>query len=237
MVNVSTVNEPGAGTTATVSITLFGSKGESGARILNEDPDNFSTGGDDIFAIEAVPVGEVQRVRLEHDSAGADSAWKVGSVSVRDTVSNRTRYFHCNSWLASDRGSFETTIELVASDSPTAPGAANTGGHGHETEDEDVVEDAEDLEVDVPVEMKRAEAVADDEEEEEGKEGDEGEAAPHWATDEEKETAVLEMQAAVRRKYGARFLAGIYTRGCHWFPRMRPMTFLSGVHSSYRLAL
>jgi hypothetical protein len=35
---------------------------------------------------------------------------------------------------------------------------------------------------------------------------------------------------------GARFSAGICTRRCHWFPHNQ-LTFLSGVQSSYRLAL
>jgi hypothetical protein len=37
---------------------------------------------------------------------------------------------------------------------------------------------------------------------------------------------------------GARFSTRFCTRGCHWIPRMfASMAFLSGVHSSYRLAL
>jgi hypothetical protein len=34
--------------------------------------------------------------------------------------------------------------------------------------------------------------------------------------------------------YGARFTAGIYTRGCHWAPCLiASMAFISGLHSSY----
>jgi hypothetical protein len=48
---------------------------------------------------------------------------------------------------------------------------------------------------------------------------------------------MLHAQAAARC---LRFPTEIYTRGCHWSLKracVRPMAFLSGVRSSYRLAL
>merc|ERR1712166_822183 len=176
MISVQTMNEPGAGTTAQVSVTLYGSKGTSGAQMLNEDPDNFEAGAGDTFAIECIPLGEVQRMRLEHDSSGPDSAWKVGRVSVRDAVKNVTSYFHCNRWLASDRGSFETVIELAATTDSTPPtnnelliaGAteddlSSATAASNADDDADIVDDSEETAIDVPVDMAgNASAVDED---------------------------------------------------------------------------
>ena len=57
----------------------------------------------DIFALESVALGDLQRIVLEHDDSGAASAWYVKRVSVRDSTTNRKVYFHVNQWLASDR--------------------------------------------------------------------------------------------------------------------------------------
>lgn len=172
MITIETMNETSAGTTAQVSITLYGSKGTSGAQVLNDDPDNFGAGASDTFAVECVPLGEVQRLRLEHDSTGPDSAWKVGRISIRDAVKNTTSYFHCNRWLASDRGSFETVIELSATNDQTPPNAnellvagateddifaaSASGG-----EDADIIDDSEETAVDIPVDMEGAAAIED----------------------------------------------------------------------------
>ena len=174
------MNEPGAGTTAQVTVTLYGSKGTSGAQLLNEDPDNFETGASDTFAIECTPLGKIQRMRLEHDSAGADSSWKVGRVSVRDAVKNETTYFHCNRWLASDRGAFETVIELAAVSDSTPPTAnelliagateddvfSATAAAASDDDAANIVDDSEETAVDVPVDMVGASAVDDPEDDE-----------------------------------------------------------------------
>lgn len=180
MLSVQTMNEPGAGTTAQVTVTLYGSKGTSGAQLLNEDPDNFETGASDTFAIECTPLGKIQRMRLEHDSAGADSSWKVGRVSVRDAVKNETTYFHCNRWLASDRGAFETVIELAAVSDSTPPTAnelliagateddifSATAAAASDDDAANIVDDSEETAVDVPVDMVGASAVDDPEDDE-----------------------------------------------------------------------
>ena len=80
---VDTCNEPGAGTDANVYITMFGALGHSERTLLNEDPDNFSIGASNVFALESKAVGKVQRVRLEIDHAGGSCAWKVARVSIQ----------------------------------------------------------------------------------------------------------------------------------------------------------
>ena len=212
MISVQTMNEQGAGTTAQVSVTLYGSKGTSGAQLLNEDPDNFEAGAADTFAIECTPLGEVQRMRLEHDSSGPDSAWKVGRVSVRDAVQNKTSYFHCNRWLASDRGAFETVMELAATSDATPPtnnelliaGATEDdlfSATAAAADDADIVDDSEETAVDVPVDMA-GKASAVDEAEDAADDDDAGDEEVAEEADgrssEEENAAATKIQAGFR---------------------------------------
>eukprot|EP00038_Savillea_parva_P000530 m.96763 g.96763 ORF g.96763 m.96763 type:complete len:897 (-) comp10181_c0_seq4:3624-6314(-) len=96
-----------AGTDAKVSITLFGSKGQSGARALNYEGGYFKSGAVDTFAVEAAPIGQLQRVRIEHDNSGRDaetSAWHCKSIAVRDTITDDVAMIQCDRWLAVTAG-------------------------------------------------------------------------------------------------------------------------------------
>lgn len=67
-VKVLTGNLPGAGTDADVFITIFGKNGDSGERVLDNAQDNFERGRTDVFSVEAVDLGELERYlsRLLH---------------------------------------------------------------------------------------------------------------------------------------------------------------------------
>ena len=66
-VTVQTIDEAGAGTDARVYLTMFGSLGDTGKRLLNEEPDNFGQGATDVFGIQTEKLGKIQRIRLEQD--------------------------------------------------------------------------------------------------------------------------------------------------------------------------
>lgn len=92
------------GTDANVFITLYGAKGDSGRRRLREDPDNFQSGGEDVFALECAALGPLQRIVIEQDNTGASSSWYLEEVVIRDNTTKAKLYFHYHDWLAMDRG-------------------------------------------------------------------------------------------------------------------------------------
>ena len=65
-----TSNIAKAGTTANATITLYGKNGDTGRRPLTETKTNdkpFKKGQVDVFTVEAVHLGKLLRVDLEHD--------------------------------------------------------------------------------------------------------------------------------------------------------------------------
>ncbi|XP_063800339.1 polycystin-1-like protein 2 [Pseudophryne corroboree] len=106
LVTVFTGHRRGAATTSKVTLTLYGSDGESDPHHLS-DPDGaiFERGGSDVFMMTTLfPLGEVQSIRLWHDNSGARPSWYVNRVLVHDVELDQKWYFLCNSWLSVEVG-------------------------------------------------------------------------------------------------------------------------------------
>ena len=70
---VFTGNEPGADCEANIYLQLFGSRGDAGKRQLYHSKTNkvkFQQGQKDEFDIEAVDLGELEKVLVRHDGHG-----------------------------------------------------------------------------------------------------------------------------------------------------------------------
>lgn len=70
-VEVYTGREPGAETQADVFIQLFGSRGDTGKRVLYHSQNNdtkFQAGQMDVFKLEAVSLDDIEKVDLGHTS-------------------------------------------------------------------------------------------------------------------------------------------------------------------------
>jgi hypothetical protein len=120
-VSVITGKQEFASTTANVYLTIFGTKGDSGKRKLNDDDPHFEQGSTDVFALEAKELGELTKIKIEHDGSGPSSSWFLEKVSIRDVISNTKYYFHANAWLSDDRGDMKRSIEVHASLDPNPP--------------------------------------------------------------------------------------------------------------------
>ncbi|XP_028608529.1 polycystic kidney disease protein 1-like 2 [Grammomys surdaster] len=106
LVTVYTGHRRGAATSSKVTLTLYGSDGESEPHHLS-DPDAavFERGGVDVFLLSTLfPLGELRSLRLWHDNSGDRPSWYVSRVLVYDSVVDRKWYFLCNSWLSIDVG-------------------------------------------------------------------------------------------------------------------------------------
>ncbi|XP_069463204.1 polycystin-1-like protein 2 isoform X2 [Ambystoma mexicanum] len=114
-VTVYTGHRRGAATTSKVTITIYGSEGESDPHHLY-DPEKpvFERGGVDIFVLTTLfPLGDLQSVRLWHDNSGDRPSWYVNRVLVHDVALDQKWYFLCNSWLSIDVG--ECVLDKVFS--------------------------------------------------------------------------------------------------------------------------
>ncbi|KAM5305132.1 lipoxygenase homology domain-containing protein 1 isoform 3-T3 [Glossophaga mutica] len=113
---VTTGYEPGAGTDANVFVTIFGANGDTGKRELKQKMRNlFERGSTDHFFLETLDLGELRKVRVEHDSSGYYSGWLVDKVEVTNTSTGVATIFKCGRWLDKKRGDGLTWRDLFPS--------------------------------------------------------------------------------------------------------------------------
>jgi hypothetical protein len=101
-----------AGTDANVYITLFGSNGNSGERLLDNAADNFERGTTDVFDIQMRDIGEIRRIRIRHDNWGNCPGWFLERVIVHKEDTDEEWVFPCHRWLAYDEQPGEVDILL-----------------------------------------------------------------------------------------------------------------------------
>ncbi|XP_076613401.1 lipoxygenase homology domain-containing protein 1 [Chaetodon auriga] len=101
---VITGDEKGAGTDANVFITIYGSNGDSGRRQLRQKFRNlFEREQTDRFLLEMLDMGDLQKVRVEHDNSGLNPGWLLDRVEVTNTANGVTTIFLCGKWLDTKR--------------------------------------------------------------------------------------------------------------------------------------
>uniref|UniRef100_A0A3Q3H262 Lipoxygenase homology PLAT domains 1a n=1 Tax=Labrus bergylta TaxID=56723 RepID=A0A3Q3H262_9LABR len=101
---IITGDEKGAGTDANVFITIYGSNGDSGCRPLRQKFRNlFEREQTDRFILEMLDMGELQKVRVEHDNSGLSPGWLLDRVEVTNTANGVTTIFLCGKWLDTNR--------------------------------------------------------------------------------------------------------------------------------------
>ncbi|XP_056680371.1 lipoxygenase homology domain-containing protein 1 [Monodelphis domestica] len=110
---ITTGYDPGAGTDANVMITIFGANGDTGKRELKRRMHNlFERGRTDRFYLETLDLGELRKVRLEHDGKGPSSGWQVERVEVANTSNGVATIFACGKWLDPKKGDGLTWRDL-----------------------------------------------------------------------------------------------------------------------------
>jgi hypothetical protein len=80
---VTTGNVRGAGTDAQVYITFFGTGGKQTHKIHLKDSNNknpFEHNQTDQFSVKGDYVGELTKLRIEHDNSGFASGWYLDRV-------------------------------------------------------------------------------------------------------------------------------------------------------------
>jgi hypothetical protein len=80
---VTTGNVRGAGTDAQVYLTLFGKNGKPTQKLHLKDSNNknpFEKGEIDKFSVKGDYVGELTKLRIEHDNSGLGPGWFLDRV-------------------------------------------------------------------------------------------------------------------------------------------------------------
>ncbi|XP_071487966.1 polycystin-1-like protein 2 [Diadema antillarum] len=100
-VTVVTGMRHGAGTTATVTLTLIGRSSRSEPHVLHDQSyPVLSRGSTNSFLLTtADSLGEIHAIRLWHNNAGSSPQWYVSYCIVHDLENDQRAYFICNRWM------------------------------------------------------------------------------------------------------------------------------------------
>ncbi|XP_071821799.1 uncharacterized protein [Apostichopus japonicus] len=100
-ITVMTGMRRGAGTSSTVTVTLYGTHGSCHPHVLTAPHRPvLERGGTDSFMIATDgSLGELTALRVWHDNSGSHPDWYVSRIVVHDLQSNGWWYFLCQSWL------------------------------------------------------------------------------------------------------------------------------------------
>ena len=114
LVEVFTADVNHAGTDANVFITLYGANGDTGQRQLTKKFVNlFERGQTDDFKIEALDLGQLTRLRIEHDNKGFGAGWMLDKVVVTNLTSQEKVTFSCGQWLDKKKGDGKICRDLL----------------------------------------------------------------------------------------------------------------------------
>ncbi|XP_010005184.1 PREDICTED: lipoxygenase homology domain-containing protein 1-like [Chaetura pelagica] len=122
-VHVTTGELWNAGTEADVYISVYGQRGDTGSRLLrSQKSKKFLKGQTDIFAVEAVHLGQLYKIVIGHNGLGSGNGWFLDKVVIKDPVTDLDYTFLCHRWL--DKGQDDGNIarELTVTDASTFPG-------------------------------------------------------------------------------------------------------------------
>lgn len=120
-VAVYTADVAHAGTDANVNIVIYGDNGDTGQRKLTKKMVNlFEKGQRDVFTLEALDLGQLKRLRIEHDNKGFGAGWMLDKVEVTNLESSEMIAFPCNQWLDKKKGDGLICRELFPSGANSA---------------------------------------------------------------------------------------------------------------------
>ncbi|CAF5154845.1 unnamed protein product, partial [Rotaria magnacalcarata] len=117
-VTVVTGTPNGAGTDSRVYITLFSDDGKRTEKLqlqtpINKNKNPFERNQTDEFRIAGDYIGELVKIRVEHDNTGRAPGWFLDRIVVTDLYEPKVRYYaNCNKWLAKDEDDGQISRDL-----------------------------------------------------------------------------------------------------------------------------
>ncbi|XP_028592785.2 oxygen-regulated protein 1 [Podarcis muralis] len=102
-----------AGTTATVSLYVYGENKASGPIILGSGKHQlFNPHSTDTFKINLKDVGELYKIRIGHDNSGPDPSWYLDEIRMNSPLDQEI-CLPVNCWLSESQGDGETWREIA----------------------------------------------------------------------------------------------------------------------------
>ncbi|KAJ7410553.1 hypothetical protein BTVI_53174 [Pitangus sulphuratus] len=104
-----------ADTDSAVYLCIYGKRGDSGLRLLHKTgmPMTFQRRMVNVFEVEAVSLGKLQKVLLRCEASTESQYWYCDKVVVREASSNSEYVFSCERWLPfMSQGIIQSEIEL-----------------------------------------------------------------------------------------------------------------------------
>uniref|UniRef100_A0A8C9F6U1 Lipoxygenase homology domains 1 n=1 Tax=Pavo cristatus TaxID=9049 RepID=A0A8C9F6U1_PAVCR len=118
VVRVFTGEVSGSGTDADVFINIFGEKGDTGVRKLDNDKDNFEKGAEDKFTLDAPNLGRLRKINIGHNNKGGSAGWFL--VIIEDIGNKCVYQFPVGRWFALDEddGKIQRDILVGGTEAP-----------------------------------------------------------------------------------------------------------------------
>ena len=118
-ISVKTSDKRGAGTDANVHVILYGADADTGAlplHVVGDSGDKFERDALDVFIVNAMWVGKLQKIRVGHDAVGIGAGWHLEKIIVHDCLGH-TSFFPCAQWLDTGyKKKAQTVRELLPKD-------------------------------------------------------------------------------------------------------------------------
>ncbi|KAM4704966.1 oxygen-regulated protein 1 [Rhinophrynus dorsalis] len=104
------------GTSASVTLWVYGSKGTSGPITLGNDNKEqlFLPRQEDEFMVKMPNIGKLYKIRIEHDGTNDQSEWKLKHINLQKMKTGKTYSFEVNRWLSRTRENCDIVYELPA---------------------------------------------------------------------------------------------------------------------------
>ncbi|KAJ9526209.1 hypothetical protein QJQ45_009677 [Haematococcus lacustris] len=120
-VEVKTSDLRGAGTDSAVQVCVFGTKGDTGLRSLDDSRDNFERNKLDVFFFRAPDIGQPTSVKVVCEGSGLAAAWHLAYIAVTNATTSTFAKFVFNNWFDAANG----WTQMLLPEGSTAPQAAN----------------------------------------------------------------------------------------------------------------
>ncbi|XP_046497511.1 oxygen-regulated protein 1 isoform X11 [Equus quagga] len=121
-VTVITGDLEDAGTTATVSLSVYGETRCSGPIILGSGKHQlFNSNSADIFKINLKDIGEIYKIRIGHDNRGKDPRWYLEEIRLENIATRELFCLTVDSWIAENENGGDTWKEMPVVRTNKAP--------------------------------------------------------------------------------------------------------------------
>uniref|UniRef100_A0A673VN22 Oxygen-regulated protein 1 n=1 Tax=Suricata suricatta TaxID=37032 RepID=A0A673VN22_SURSU len=123
-VTIVTGDLENAGTTATVSLCVYGEVSCSGPIILGSGKYQlFNSNSADIFKVNLKDIGEIYKIRIGHDNSGPDPGWYLEDIRLENLDTRELLCLTVDAWIAENENDGDTSRErpVARTNKPALP--------------------------------------------------------------------------------------------------------------------